>query len=54
MFKTPAAIGSMDLSSLVQALPGNASQGVNQDAVMAVMQVLAAEHRELMVSRKEA
>ena len=54
LFKTPAAIGSMDFSSLVQALPGIASQGVNQDAVLAVMQVLATEHRELMVSSKEA
>ena len=54
LFKTPDATGFMDLSSLVKALPGNASHAVNQDAVMAVMQVLAAEHRELMVSRKEA
>ena len=54
LFKTPDATGFMYLGSLVQALPGNASHAVNQDAVMAVMQVLAAEHRELMVSRKEA
>ena len=57
LFKTPDASGFMDLGSLVQALPqfsGNAGHTVNQDAVMAVMQVLAAEHRELMVSRKEA
>ena len=47
----------MELGSLVKALPqlsGNAGHTVNQDAVMAVMQVLASEHRELMVSRKEA
>ena len=57
LFKTPDTSGFMQLGSLVQALPQvtvGSGQQVNQEAVMNVVKAIAIEHRELMVSRKEA
>ena len=57
MFKTPDTSGFLELGALVQALTqvsGNAAQPVNQNAVVSVVRVLANEHRELMVDRREA
>ena len=54
LFKTPDTSGFLELGALIQALPqvsGNADQPVNQNAVV---RVLANEHRELMVDRREA
>ena len=57
LFKTPDTSGFLELGALIQALPqvsGNAAQPVNQNAVVSVVRVLANEHRELMVDRREA
>ena len=56
LFKTPDTSGFLELGALIQALPqvsGNAVQPVNQNAVVSVVRVLANEHRELMVDRRE-
>ena len=57
LFKTPDTSGFLELGALIQALPqvsGNAAHPVNQNAVVSVVRVLANEHRELMVDRREA
>ena len=54
IFQTQPVSGSMELSSLMQALPQGAAQTVNQNALLNVVKVLATESRELMVAMREA
>ena len=54
IFQTQQVSGSMELGSLMQALPQGAAQNVNQNALLNVVKVLANESRELMVARREA
>ena len=52
IFQTQPVSGSMELSSLMQALPQGAAQTVNQNALLNVVKVLTTESRELMVARR--
>ena len=54
IFQTQPVSGSLELSSLMQALPQGTGQTVNQNALLNVVKVLANESRELMVARREA
>ena len=54
IFQTQPVSGSLELSSLMQALPQGTAQTVNQNALLNVVKVLANESRELMVARREA
>ena len=54
IFQTQPVSGSMELSSLMQALPQGTAQTVNQNALLNVVKVLATESRELMVAMCEA